>query len=59
MKAFPVQAIDLKLPSQILKSYVSLRTKCTKYETFWEIRNGSIIKEEIVIPATTWNRTKS
>ncbi len=53
VKACPVQAIDLKLPTQILKSDVSLRAKCTKHETIWEIRNGNIIKEEIVIPATT------
>ena len=59
VKACPVQAIDLKLPTQILKSNVSLRAKCTKQETVWEIRNGNIIKEEIVIPATTWNGTKS
>jgi adenylylsulfate reductase subunit B len=58
VKACPVQAIDLKLPTQILESNVSLRAKCTKHETVWEIRNGNIIKEEIVIPATTWNGTE-
>ncbi len=58
MKACPVQAIDLKLPTQILKSNVSLRAKCTKHHTAWEIRNGNGIKEEIVIPATTWNGVK-
>ncbi|MDP6925010.1 MAG: hypothetical protein R2568_09420 [Candidatus Scalindua sp.] len=46
---------DLKLPTQILGSNASLRAKCTKHETIWEIRNGNIIKEEIVVPATTGN----
>jgi adenylylsulfate reductase subunit B len=55
VKACPVQAIDLKLPSQILKSDVSLRAKCTKHETLWEIRDRNEIKEKFVIPATTWN----
>jgi adenylylsulfate reductase subunit B len=55
VKACPVQALDLKLPSQILESDVSLRAKCTKHETVWEIRNGNIIKEEFVIPAITGN----
>jgi adenylylsulfate reductase subunit B len=55
VKACPVQAIELKLPSQILKSDVSLRAKCTKHETVWEIRSRNEIKEKIVIPATTGN----
>ncbi|MEK6765765.1 MAG: 4Fe-4S binding protein [Planctomycetota bacterium] len=55
VKACPVQAIDLKLPSQILKSKVSLRAQCKKQHTIWEIRNGNGIKEEYVIPATTGN----
>ena len=53
MKVCPVQAIDLKLPSQILKSNVSLRAQCKKQHTVWEIRNGNGIKEEFVIPAIT------
>ncbi len=53
MKACPVQAIDLKLPSQILKSNVSLRATCTKQHTVWEIRNGNGIKEEFVTPSMT------
>ena len=46
---------DLKLPTQILESDVSLRAKCTKHETIWEIRDRNEIKEKIVIPATTGN----
>lgn len=55
VKACPVQAIDLKLPSQILKSNVSLRAQCKKQHTVWEIRNGDGIKEEFIIPAITGN----
>ena len=55
VKACPVQAIDLKLPSQILKSNVSIRAQCKKQHTVWEIRNGNGIKEEFVIPAITEN----
>ncbi len=55
VKACPVQALDLKLPTQILESDVFLRAKCTKHETIWEIRNRKGIKEEFVIPATTGN----
>lgn len=55
VKACPVLAIDLTLPSQILKSNVSLRARCRKKYTVWEIRNGSSVKEEFVIPATTGN----
>ena len=55
VKACPVQAIDLKLPTQILESGVSLRANCEKRNTVWEIRDGDIIKEEFVIPATTVN----
>ena len=55
VKVCPVQAIDLKLPSQILKSNVSLRAQCKKQHTVWEIRNGNGTKEEFVIPAITGN----
>lgn len=55
VKVCPVQAIDLKLPSQILKSNVSLRAQCKKHQTVWEIRNGNGIKEEFIIPAITEN----
>ncbi len=55
VKVCPVQAIDLKLPTQILESNVSLRAKCTKQETVWEIRNGNIINGKFVIPATIGN----
>ncbi len=53
VKACLVQAIDLKLPTQILESSVSLRAKCEKRNTVWEIRDGGFIKEKFVIPATT------
>ena len=52
VKACPIQAIDLKLPSQIIKSNTSLRAKCEKRHTLWEIMNGNGIKEEFVILAT-------
>ena len=58
VKVCPVQAIDLKLPTQILESHVSMRAKCEKRHTVWEIRNGNGIKEEFVIPATTGNGTE-
>ncbi len=51
VKACPVQAIDLKLPSQIIKSSTSLKIKCEKQHTIWEIVNGNGVKEEFVIPA--------
>ncbi len=52
VKVCPIQAIDLKLPSQIIKSNISLRAKCEKQQTLWEIVNGNGVKEEFVIPAT-------
>ncbi len=48
----PIHAIELKLPSQIIISIPSLRAKCEKQHTLWEIMNGNGVKEEFVIPAT-------
>lgn len=52
VKACPVQAIDLRLPSQIVKSNVSIRVRCKKRYTVWEVRDKSNVKEKFVIPAT-------
>ncbi len=51
VKVCPVQAIDLKLPSQIIKSSTSLKVRCKKQHTIWEVMKGNNIKEEFVIPA--------
>ncbi len=51
VKACPIQAIDLKLPSQIIKSNASLKASCNKQHTIWKIMNGNGVKEEFVIPA--------
>lgn len=52
VKSCPLQAIDLKLPSQIIKSSTSLKAKCEKRHTIWEVVNGNGVKEKFVIPAT-------
>lgn len=51
VKACPVQAMDLKLPSQIIKSTASLKARCEKHHTVWEIKNGNSVKEKFIIPA--------
>ncbi len=52
VKACPIHAIDLTLPSQLIKGNTSLRARCEKKQTVWEIVNGNGVKEKYVTPAT-------
>ncbi len=51
VKVCPVHAIDLKLPAEIIKGSTSLKARCEKQHTVWEIMNGNGVKEKYITPA--------